>query len=398
MSLPSFPQRGQPNLAIFELPDSAPKILKDWIGQIQFTKQMATWFSLIGSSMDETNQRFDDQIAQLFGQSGRDADDVVAHLTTLLSESWSGDRDDSQLVMARMPDGPGAIERYLMTSAQLPDDPTSVLQRVWDFRIISDTAAHRAGYPAAQFDGMMFVDSDTGERWISVGGAWTDGDLLVSGYYKWLAGTAFNGRLTHVNSANRDYLFPDESVSVVNTTTALTSSRIALGQGLAKVKVLGSLGTTTTVLHGNAGGDPSFGAVSLTADVSGILPVANGGTGVGYNRISDTVAATNLGADFPAAAFANSSTAGTYRCSYYLEDTTADVAAGGVTMTVAFTDDAGATTVVSAAVPLTGIGILRTSGVFFIQNAGGNITIAVGHTGVFGTSKYALYACLERLS
>jgi hypothetical protein len=39
-------------------------------------------------------------------------------------------------------------------------------------------------------------------------------------------------------------------------------------------------GTTTTVLHGNAAGAPTFGAVSLTADVSGTLPVANGGTGV----------------------------------------------------------------------------------------------------------------------
>lgn len=37
-------------------------------------------------------------------------------------------------------------------------------------------------------------------------------------------------------------------------------------------------GTTTTVLHGNAAGNPSWAAVSLTADVSGILPVANGGT------------------------------------------------------------------------------------------------------------------------
>ncbi len=37
-------------------------------------------------------------------------------------------------------------------------------------------------------------------------------------------------------------------------------------------------GTTTTVLHGNAAGAPTFGAVSLTADVSGTLPLANGGT------------------------------------------------------------------------------------------------------------------------
>lgn len=39
------------------------------------------------------------------------------------------------------------------------------------------------------------------------------------------------------------------------------------------------LGTTTQVLHGNAAGLGTFGAVVLTTDVSGILPVANGGTG-----------------------------------------------------------------------------------------------------------------------
>jgi hypothetical protein len=40
-------------------------------------------------------------------------------------------------------------------------------------------------------------------------------------------------------------------------------------------------GTATTVLHGNASGAPTFGAVSLTADVSGVLPTANGGTNLG---------------------------------------------------------------------------------------------------------------------
>jgi hypothetical protein len=38
-------------------------------------------------------------------------------------------------------------------------------------------------------------------------------------------------------------------------------------------------GTSTTVLHGNATGLPTWGAVSLSADVSGTLPVGNGGTG-----------------------------------------------------------------------------------------------------------------------
>ncbi len=50
-------------------------------------------------------------------------------------------------------------------------------------------------------------------------------------------------------------------------------------------------GTSVQVLHGNAAGSPTWSAVSLTADVTGTLPIANGGTnstatatagGVGY--------------------------------------------------------------------------------------------------------------------
>lgn len=63
------------------------------------------------------------------------------------------------------------------------------------------------------------------------------------------------------------------------SSAALTANAIVLGGGAgASPTVLGSLGTTTTVLHGNAAGAPTFGAVSLTADVSGTLPSANGGT------------------------------------------------------------------------------------------------------------------------
>ncbi len=65
----------------------------------------------------------------------------------------------------------------------------------------------------------------------------------------------------------------------VTSAAALTASRIVLGAGSQATSVLGSLGTTTTVLHGNAAGAPSFAAVALAADVSGTLPVANGGTG-----------------------------------------------------------------------------------------------------------------------
>ena len=45
-------------------------------------------------------------------------------------------------------------------------------------------------------------------------------------------------------------------------------------------------GTTTTLLHGNAAGNPSWGAVDLTADVTGILPSTGGGTGNGFAKFS----------------------------------------------------------------------------------------------------------------
>lgn len=66
------------------------------------------------------------------------------------------------------------------------------------------------------------------------------------------------------------------SSSTIASSGALTASAITLGGGAGNPPTaLGSLGTTTTVLHGNATGAPTFGAVSLTADVSGNLPVTN---------------------------------------------------------------------------------------------------------------------------
>ncbi len=48
-------------------------------------------------------------------------------------------------------------------------------------------------------------------------------------------------------------------------------------------------GTTTSVLHGDASGNPSWGAVDLTTDVTGVLGVANGGTGLSTAGADGTV-------------------------------------------------------------------------------------------------------------
>lgn len=70
-----------------------------------------------------------------------------------------------------------------------------------------------------------------------------------------------------------------DSTSTLNSSALLTNHAIVLGGGAgAAPKVVASLGTTTTLLHGAAAGDPTFSAVALASDVSGTLPVANGGT------------------------------------------------------------------------------------------------------------------------
>ena len=69
--------------------------------------------------------------------------------------------------------------------------------------------------------------------------------------------------------------------SGVTHTGNLVVNELVIGNGVDDIKTLGSLGTATQVLHGNASGAPTWGAVSLAADVTGNLPVShlNGGTG-----------------------------------------------------------------------------------------------------------------------
>lgn len=72
-----------------------------------------------------------------------------------------------------------------------------------------------------------------------------------------------------------------------NTASDLTSSGLLVdnsiivggGAGTTPNSLTAGLGTTTTLLHGNAAGEPTWAAVDLTRDVTGVLPVLNGGTG-----------------------------------------------------------------------------------------------------------------------
>jgi hypothetical protein len=92
------------------------------------------------------------------------------------------------------------------------------------------------------------------------------------------------------------------------SSAALASNALVIGGGAGVApSTLASTGTTTTVLHGNASGAPTFGAVSLTADVSGTLPATNGGTGTATTAVGDLLqgGATNTWTKLSAVATGN---------------------------------------------------------------------------------------------
>jgi hypothetical protein len=105
------------------------------------------------------------------------------------------------------------------------------------------------------------------------------GDITTSG--GGISTTISNGAVTSAKILDGTIANADVATGAgisLSKLAAVTANRIAISDASGFIST-GGAGTSNTVLHGNASGAPAYGSVALSADVSGILPAANGGTG-----------------------------------------------------------------------------------------------------------------------
>lgn len=91
------------------------------------------------------------------------------------------------------------------------------------------------------------------------------------------------GGITH--PPVQSYLDPDTALTANSDSKIATQKAVKAFVGAASTTgnaatatALSTPGTTTTVLHGNASGAPSYGPVDLSVDTTGVTPAAKGGS------------------------------------------------------------------------------------------------------------------------
>ncbi len=119
--------------------------------------------------------------------------------------------------------------------------------------------------------GAYTVPTGSGSGTVTHTGALTDHFVVLGNGtddIQVIAGIGTSGQVLTSNGAGADPTFQSISgTGTVTNTGTLTNHALIKGNGGVDVSALGSLGTTTTVLHGNASADPTFGAV-VEADLS----------------------------------------------------------------------------------------------------------------------------------
>ena len=146
----------------------------------------------------------------------------------------------------------------------------------------------------------------TGATTLSKLAAVATGNVLISGGVTTASSWGKVGLTTHVSgtlpvanggtgltSGTSGGVLAYTASGTLASSGALTANQLVLGGGAGVApSALGSLGTTTTVLHGNAAGAPSFAAVDIAADTTGTLTVARGGTNIASYAVGDLLYAS----------------------------------------------------------------------------------------------------------
>lgn len=103
-----------------------------------------------------------------------------------------------------------------------------------------------------------------------------------------------SGSLTSVSPSTSGFVLTsngasaDPSFVAIGTNSGLTAHGIVIAEGASAFSVT-AVGTTGQVLKGVSAADPVWGQLSLTTDVTGILPIANGGTNASTMATTDGV-------------------------------------------------------------------------------------------------------------
>jgi hypothetical protein len=227
----------------------------------------------------------------------------------------------------------------------------------------------------AAWDGSDFVKIATttvdGVSTISFGSTGLTPSTATSG------AVTVSGTLANTNGGTgQSSAFTQYGITYASTTTVLATT---------------AAGTSTTVLHGNASGAPTFGAVSLTADVSGTLPVASGGsgattlTGILKGNGTSAFTAATAGTDYVAPGTATTFTA---LQTFAGTSSNADMKTSNILET--------ATVSATAATGTINYDATTQSVLYYTTNASGNFT--VNFRGSSGTSLDTIMSTGESLS
>lgn len=185
---------------------------------------------------------------------------------------------------------PSALDVERVSFNELMFDVTSILQQYQQFGVpwfitTSDNGGSPFSY--SKNAAVRYDNGTTQDNYISLKDSNTDLPTVGASWAKTngIASVALGG--TGLSSGTSGGILYFSSTSAIASSAAFTANALLIGGGAgAAPAALGSLGTTITVLHGNASGAPTFSAVVLTTDVSGILPGANGGTQNGFTAFT----------------------------------------------------------------------------------------------------------------